>query len=67
MTNKPHPTITVGELLDELRNYPAHYTVDFGGLVFRRFKPRAPSHLQAEFAQTVSLDDEGYVVVDNHD
>lgn len=61
-----YPSITVGELLAELSIYPAHYTVDFGGLEFMRFKQRAPAHLQTEFAQTVYLDAAGRVAVDNH-
>lgn len=65
MTTKTYPTVTVGELLDSLRVYPAHYTVDFGGLEFYRLKQRDGTHVQVEFSQPVYLDDAGRVVVDN--
>lgn len=61
-----HPTITVGDLKDHLAIYPDHYTIDFGGLQFYRLKQRADTHVQMEFNQTVYLDDEGHVVVENH-
>ena len=66
MPINPYPTVTVGQLIEWLKIYPDHYTVDFGGLDFDRFKQRAPTHLQAVFAQTVYLDASGRVAVDNH-
>ena len=59
------PTITVGRLLDELKIYPEHYLLSFGGLRYFRLKQRAPELVLVEFDQQVYLDDAGRVVVDN--
>lgn len=63
---KPYPTITIAELRQELEGKDGQATLDFGGLTFSRIKRRSPTHYQVEFGQTVSLDDAGNVVVDNH-
>ncbi len=65
MPPKPHPTITVGELLQALEGIPPHWTIDFGGLEFYRVKRRDETHVQMEFSQPVYLDAAGRVVVDN--
>lgn len=65
MTPKPYPTITVGQLIEWLKIYPDHYTVDFGGLEFYRLKQRDETHIQMEFNQQVYLDHAGRVVVGN--
>lgn len=65
MTKKA-PTITISELREHIAGLPEHFTIDFGGLTFSRIKQRSPTHYQVEFGQTVSLDDAGNVVVDNH-
>lgn len=62
-----YPTITVGELRDDLAKFPDDTTLDFGGLKYMRPKPRSKTHIQVEFAQTVYLDEQGFVAVDNHD
>lgn len=65
-TPPPYPTITVGELRDDLAKFPDNTTLDFGGLEFARLKPRSSTHVQVEFAQTVYLEASGEVAVDNH-
>lgn len=59
------PTITVGRLLDDLKIYPAHFRLSFGGLRYYRPKQRDDDLVQIEFDQPVYLDNEGCVVVDN--
>lgn len=61
---KEIPTITVGELLDQLKGLDRSTRISFSGLDFYRIKPRG-SILQIEFHQQVYLDDKGLVVVDN--
>lgn len=63
---KTYPTITINRLLEELDGRDGQATLDFGGLAFVRIKQRSPTHFQVEFEQTVYLDDQGDVVVDNH-
>ena len=64
----PYPSITVEELRSHLSSLPGHYTIDFCGLDFYRIKARGDEHVQMEFAQPVSLDQEtGRVVVENLD
>ena len=63
---KTAPVITIGELMERLEGIPEHYTIDFGGLTFYRIKPRAPTHVQMEFNESVYLDESGNVVVQNH-
>ncbi len=69
MNNSPaaYPRITVGELRAALDGLPDDWTVDFSGLTFYRVKQRAPEHVQIEFNQSVYLDEQGQVVVENHD
>lgn len=57
--------ITVKELIEMLQVEDHNLNVDFNGLQFYRLKDRGGS-LQFEFNQTVYLDDEGYVVVEDH-
>lgn len=63
---KEPPTITVGYLKQLLNVFPDNYTLDFGGLEFYRLKQRGDAHVQCEFSQSVYLDREGLVVVENH-
>lgn len=57
--------ITVRELIEQLKVEDQDLEVYFGGLDFYRLKDRG-GVLQVEFSQTVFLDDEGLVVVQNH-
>ncbi|WP_264564821.1 hypothetical protein [Flavobacterium sp. N3904] len=57
--------ITVKELIEQLKVENQDLEVDFGGLDFYRLKDRG-GFLHIEFSQTVYLDDEGFVVVENH-
>jgi len=57
--------ITVKSLIDELKMYDENLPIHFGGLEFYRLKDRG-AHLQVEFNQTVYLDTDGKVVVENH-
>ncbi|PJJ10631.1 hypothetical protein CLU83_4082 [Flavobacterium sp. 1] len=57
--------ITVKELIEQLKVEDQDLEVSFGGLDFYRLKDRG-GVLQVEFSQTVYLDDEGFVVVENH-
>lgn len=59
-------TITVGQLISHLSGHDKDLPIDFGGLNFYRCKDRGGS-VQFEFNETVYLDDEGDVVVINHD
>jgi hypothetical protein len=57
--------ITVKELIEQLKVEDQDLEICFGGLDFYRLKDRGGC-LQIEFNQTVYLNDEGYVVVENH-
>lgn len=57
--------ITVRELIEQLKVEDPNLEVYFGGLDFYRLKDRG-GVLQVEFSQTVFLDDEGLVVVQNN-
>ncbi|MGO2354044.1 MAG: hypothetical protein ACTH58_04850 [Marinomonas foliarum] len=63
---KEIPTITVGELLDQLEGIDRNARISFSGLDFYRIKRRGPDILQIEFNQQVYLDESGRVVVENH-
>lgn len=63
---KKYPTITVGLLRQHLAAYPDDFEIDFSGLSFYRVKTRGENHAQIEFNQSVYLNDEGHVVVENH-
>lgn len=43
------PTITVGELLDQIKNLDRSAKISFSGLDFKRVKPRGPDIYQIEF------------------
>jgi hypothetical protein len=62
---KEIPTITVGELLDQLKGIDRNTRISFSGLDFYRIKRRGQNLLQIEFNQQVYLDESGNVVVDN--
>jgi len=64
---KQLPCITVGELIEQLSGFDKNLEVDFSTLDFYRLKQRSPNRLQVEFNQMVYRDDEGNVVVDNHE
>jgi|BarGraIncu00222A_1022003.scaffolds.fasta_scaffold27569_2 tRNA A37 threonylcarbamoyladenosine biosynthesis protein TsaE len=57
--------ITVKELRDQLKMYDDNLELFFGGLDFYRLKDRGGC-VQVEFDQTVYLNDQGLVVVENH-
>jgi len=57
--------ITVKELRDQLKLYDDNLELFFGGLDFYRLKDRGGC-VQVEFDQTVYLNDQGLVVVENH-
>lgn len=57
--------ITVKELRDQLKNYDDNLELFFGGLDFYRLKDRNGC-LQVEFSQTVYLNDQGLVIVENN-
>ena len=58
--------VTVGDLKRYLEGCPDDMTIFMGGLTFYRFKRRSEKILQMEFNQTVYLDDNGQVLVDDH-
>jgi len=57
--------ITVKELRDQLKLYDDNMELFFGGLDFYRLKDRGGC-VQVEFDQTVYLNDQGLVVVENN-
>lgn len=57
--------ITVKDLREQLEKYDDDLPLYFGGLDFYRLKDRG-AHVQVEFNQTVSADENGKVVVVNH-
>ncbi len=57
--------ITVKQLIKELKSQPENNTIDFGGLNFYRLDDKGDITV-FEFDQTISLDDEGNVQVQNH-
>lgn len=57
--------ITVEQLIESLKLYNPDLPVSFGGLDFYRLKDRG-GHLQVEFNQSVYLDEDGKVIVENH-
>lgn len=59
------PTITVGQLRQELAGLADECEVSFSGLTFYRVKMRGDNLAQVEFAQPVFLDEQGHVVVQN--
>lgn len=61
------PTFDLDSFMGELDQYRGKgWRLTFSGLTYYRPKPRGEKLLQIEFDQTVYLDDEGLVVVDNH-
>ncbi len=67
MAKSDIPTISVGQLRQELAGYPDDFEISFSGLDFYRVKTRGPKLLQIEFNQQVYRDDEGRVHVTNLD
>lgn len=59
--------LTVGDLVEQLKNFPKDTEISFSGLDFYRLKMRGPKLLQFEFDQSVYRDSSGKVVVENHD
>ncbi len=57
--------VTVKELKEMFNAYEDHKELYFGGLYFYRLKDRG-DHVQVEFSQTMSEDDNGKVSVTNH-
>jgi hypothetical protein len=64
---KYKPSITVGDFKDMLNAYDDDMWLDFSMLDFCRLKQRADNLVQVEFNQSVYRDNEGNVVVDNHE
>lgn len=64
---KQEPMITVGDMIDHLKIYDRNMKLDFSTLDFYRLEQRGPNLVQVEFNQTVYRDDQGRVVVDNHE
>jgi hypothetical protein len=62
-----YPTITIGELKEQLAIYPDHYEIDFCGLTFNRLKQRGDTSVQLEFTQQVYRTPEGVLVVQDLD
>ena len=61
------PSTDLDSFLKELEIYKGQgYQLTFSGLTYSRPKERAPKLLQIEFEESVYLDEEGCVVVDNH-
>lgn len=58
--------ITVGKLIELLEKEDKDLEVNFGGLDFYRLKDRGGC-LRIEFNQSVYLNQEGRVVVENHE
>lgn len=59
--------ITVGELKSQLDAFDNNHEIDFSGLDFYRLKLRGISLVQVEFNQTVYVDQNDKVQIDNHD
>lgn len=64
MTKKCHP-ITVGDLINALKNQDPNAELYFGGLDYYRVKYRGPNTVQIEFNQPVYLDENDHVVIEN--
>lgn len=64
MTKKCHP-ITVGDLLNALKIHNPNAELYFGGLDYYRVKRRGPDTVQIEFNQSVYLDENDQVVIEN--
>lgn len=62
-------TITVGDLIEQLRGYDPNHEVMFSGgqLEFYRLKQRGPKLVQVEFNQNVWREDNGTWHVDAAD
>ena len=67
-TKKEMPTINLGVLRKHLEIYSDDYEVSFSGLEFYRPKEtdRENKIVNIEFSQTVYLNAQGDVVVENH-
>ena len=59
------PEITVGELIDKIKDIDRDATVSFSGLEFNRIKWQSDSVIQAQFVEQVYRDASGNVVVEN--
>lgn len=57
-------SITVGELIEQLKIYPAELKVWFGGLEFYRLRGAGEKTVQVEFVQNVYLNKRRKIVVD---
>ena len=57
--------ITVKDLREQLQKYDDDLELYFGGLDFYRLKDR-DACVQVEFCQTVYKNEEGKVIVENH-
>lgn len=57
--------LTVGQFIEDLKNYDPDMVLDFSGLDFYRLKDRGGC-IQVEFGQTVYKNDDGKVIVENH-
>lgn len=58
--------ITVKHLIERLKIENPEAVIDFSGLDFLRVKSRGPLTVQVEFSQSVYKNEDGNVVVQNH-
>lgn len=66
-TQKEAPTISVDDFMEELKLFADQgYQLSFSGLEYYRLKHRGDKLVQMEFNESVYLDDQGDVVVENH-
>lgn len=65
MTRREIPTISVGQLRQELSSWHDDDEISFSGLTFYRVKGRGEHLAQIEFNEPVYLDESGRVVVQN--
>ncbi|WP_028886816.1 hypothetical protein [Teredinibacter turnerae] len=59
--------ITVGEFKSQLESFNENDVLDFSGLDFYRLKKRGPELVQVEFNQTVYVNSEDKVQIENHE
>lgn len=58
--------ITIKELIEDLEKYDKKLPLYFGGLDFYRLKDRG-HFLQVEFNQTVYKNQDGKIIIENHE
>jgi hypothetical protein len=58
------PTITVQQLLDDLKDIPGETELSFSGLTYKRPKWRGPTRLDLEFEENVYRNTRGVLVLE---